>query len=74
MHPKAAEAGAIIREHLAEIGTLYRADAGMKLTFLARNPSFPDGSRDMVVSSDDDMPAVIRALEIIDRQKAIFLP
>jgi hypothetical protein len=36
---------------------------GAKLTLLVRRPEAPDGSQDMVIT-DDDIDAVIRALEI----------
>jgi hypothetical protein len=55
------QVGAEISRHLNEIAELFKP--GAKLTFVSRSPDFPDGSRDMVLTSDD-LGAVIAALEI----------
>lgn len=52
-----AEVGAEIREHLAEIETLFVP--GMKLTLLVRDPRFPDASRDMVITNDQISAAIL---------------
>lgn len=64
-HPRVKAAGAVISDHLNEIATLYNRE--MKLTLLVRDPSAPDGSRDMVLTSDK-LTEAIQALSI--REKA----
>lgn len=55
-----------ISAHLAEIAGLFVP--GVKLTLLARSPSHPDGSRDMVVTSDDLIAAIVALGEAAKRQ------
>jgi len=50
-----------IADHLVEIAALFKP--GVKLTLIARTPTHPDGSRDVVVT-DDNVSSVIRALEL----------
>jgi hypothetical protein len=50
-----------IADHLVEIAGLFKPEAGVKLTLLARTPSHPDGRRDLVIS-DDDLFAAADAL------------
>lgn len=46
----------IISAHLSEISGLFVS--GTKFTLLARQPSHPDGSRDLVVTNDELGPSV----------------
>jgi hypothetical protein len=62
-----------IADHLAEIATLFRSTAGVKLTLLARTPSHPDGSRDLVVS-DDDLTAASDALLRLNALPTLTIP
>jgi hypothetical protein len=52
-------------EHLEDIAGLFIP--GTKLTLLARQPLHPDGSHDFCLT-DDDLRAVIAALEIRERE------
>jgi len=55
------EAGAVIASHLAQIEGLFKREAGVKITLIARSPGFPDGRRDLVITSDtiDDAIAAL---------------
>lgn len=48
--------------HLDAILALFKP--GAKITVLVRHPSHRDGSRDFVLTSEDDLYEVVRALEI----------
>ena len=61
---KLADVAERISEHLTEISELFVP--GTKLTLLARQPSHPDGSRDLV-QTNDDLPSAIAALTIRSR-------
>jgi hypothetical protein len=49
-----------LSQYLSEIEALYADD--VVLTLIVRNPSFPDGRRDTVMTSDPDIEAAINAL------------
>ena len=52
MSPKMESAMRIVSKHLDAIQReVFKADAGMKLTFIARDPSNPEG--DFLMSEDD---------------------
>lgn len=55
------EVGAAVSEHLAEIAEMFKD--GAKLTFLARFPDWPDGSRDMLVTNDS-LDGIVDAVRI----------
>ncbi len=42
----------------------------VKLTLLARNPAFPDGSRDMLLTNDD-LAEMKRALEVLEKAEQL---
>lgn len=54
------ELGDAISEHLAVISTYFKPH--MKLSFLARDPNHPDGSRNVLVSNDN-LDGIIEAIE-----------
>lgn len=64
--PIVENVGHRIAELLAETESMFKP--GVKLTFIARNSDCPDGSQDMIVTSDSIAEA-IRALEIRRREE-----
>jgi hypothetical protein len=58
---KIARLHVAIGAHLTDIASLFKGD--VKLTLVARAPEHPDGSRDVVVT-DDDLAAVVGAIEL----------
>lgn len=60
-NPLVQRVGVRVADALHELSSLFKP--GAKLTFLARHPDAPDGSRDMVIT-EDDLGEVIAALSI----------
>lgn len=42
----------------------------VKLTLVARNPAFPDGSRDLLLTNDD-LAEMKRALEVLEKAEQL---
>lgn len=63
------EVGDAIAQHLAEISMYFKPV--MKLSLLAREPDYPDGSRNILVS-DDEIDDMIAALERLRTPAHIF--
>jgi len=49
-----------LSQYLSEVESLYADD--VVLTLIVRNPAFPDGRRDTVMSNDPDIETAIAAL------------
>jgi len=53
----------VVSAHLEDLSRLFRPEMDTKVTFVARAPGYPDGSRDVVVT-DDEIGHVIAALKL----------
>ena len=56
-----------ISELLAQIVSLF--DDDVRITLITRSMNSPDGSRDTMISSDDDFDALVDAVERLWRQR-----
>lgn len=67
--PKVREAGRAIQEMMADIADMFVP--GYRITVVARNPEFPDGSRDMVLTDDtwEGIMTALRIRQIVERSK-----
>ena len=61
---EALSVGEQIGDHMAEIVQLFKP--GVKITVVVRTPDYPDGSRDMILTSDtfDRVIAALRLREV----------
>jgi hypothetical protein len=57
-------AGNVIAEHLGAIARLYTDE--VFITLVVRNPGYPDGSRDTMLTNDPDGEAAARVIEQIN--------